>query len=155
MSRQPDRYTCAATLVHEVQHVKLSALLDLVTLTMPDDGQRFYAPWRPDPRPLAGLLQGAYAFLGVSGFWRRQREVADDSIRQRAEVEFVRWRAGAAQVIQTLRSSGRLTAAGQDFTGEMAQVLAAWRREPVSDEAVAAARREAELHLSTWQAENE
>jgi hypothetical protein len=32
-----------------------------------------YAPWRSGPRPLNGLLQGAYAFLGVSGFWRQQR----------------------------------------------------------------------------------
>jgi HEXXH motif-containing protein len=70
MSRQPDMYTCAETLVHETAHLKLCALLDLVTLTRPDDGQRYYAPWRTDPRPASGLLQGAYAFLAVGGFWR-------------------------------------------------------------------------------------
>ena len=73
MSRQPDKYTCAETLVHETQHLKLCALLDLVTLARPDDGRRYYAPWRPDPRPAGGLLQGAYAFLGVSGFVGRAR----------------------------------------------------------------------------------
>ena len=52
MSRQPDKYACAETLVHETQHLKLCALLDLVTLTRQDDGQRYYAPWRPDPRPV-------------------------------------------------------------------------------------------------------
>jgi hypothetical protein len=46
MSWQPDRCTCAETLVHETQHLKLCALLDLVTLVRPDDGRRYYAPWR-------------------------------------------------------------------------------------------------------------
>jgi HEXXH motif-containing protein len=40
MSAQPDKYACAETLVHEMEHLKLSALLDLVTMTFPDDGQR-------------------------------------------------------------------------------------------------------------------
>jgi HEXXH motif-containing protein len=155
MSRQPDRYTCAATLVHEVQHLKLSALLDLVTLTLPDDGRRFYAPWRTDPRPLSGLLQGAYAFLGVSAFWREKRQAADGAVRQRADAEFAKWRAGAARVAETLRSSGRLTAAGQDFVGEMARVLDRWQREPVSGEALGRACREAELHVARWETENE
>jgi HEXXH motif-containing protein len=46
--------------VHEVQHLKLAALLDIVTLTMPGEHDRYYAPWRDDPRPLSGLLQGTY-----------------------------------------------------------------------------------------------
>jgi HEXXH motif-containing protein len=155
MSDQPDRYTCAATLIHETQHLKLSALLDLVTLTLPDDGRRFYAPWRTDPRPVSSLLQGAYAFLGVSGFWRRQRQAADAAVRQRADAEFARWRAGAAQVVRTLRSSGRLTPAGEDFTREMAHLLDGWQREPVPTQALAVARREAELHLARWRLDNE
>ena len=156
MSAQPDLYTCAATLVHETQHLKLSALLDLVTLTLPDDGQRFYAPWRIDPRPASSLLQGAYAFLGVSGFWRRQRQSASDAaVRQRADAEFARWREGAAEVVRTLRSSGRLTPAGEDFTGEMAHLLDGWLREPVPAQALAAARHETELHRARWQLENE
>jgi uncharacterized protein len=155
MSAQPNPYTCAATLVHETQHLKLSALLDLVTLTLPDDGETFYAPWRPDPRPASSLLQGAYAFLGVSGFWRRQRQCADDAaVRQRADAEFARWRVAAAGVVRTLRSSGRLSVAGQDFTREMDQVLERWQREPVPTEALSAAQREAELHLTRWELEN-
>jgi len=39
-------------MVHEFQHSKL------------------WAPWRTDPRPLGGLLQGVYAFLGVADTWR-------------------------------------------------------------------------------------
>ena len=96
MSPPPDPLTCAVTLAHETQHLKLFALLDIVALTLPDDGRRYYAPWREDPRPVSGLLQGAYAFLGVSGFWRTQREIADGAARLEADTEFARWRAGAA-----------------------------------------------------------
>lgn len=154
MSVPADQYTGAETLAHEIQHLKLSALLDIVTLTLPDDGQRFYAPWRPDPRPIGGLLQGAYAFLGVSGFWRRQRRLADGALLLRAETEFARWRGAAAGVVNTLRSSGRLTPAGQDFAEGMAQTLDTWRAEPVGADALALARHEAELHLARWQLDN-
>lgn len=155
MSRPPDTYTCAETLVHETQHLKLCALLDLVTLTRPDDGQRYYAPWRPDPRPASGLLQGAYAFLGVSGFWREQRQHAPEpKIRQRAHAEFARWRDGAATVTETLLGSGQLTEAGRDFVTEMAGVLNAWRREPVPGEILSLARREADRHRAQWYADN-
>lgn len=155
MSRQPDEYACAETLVHETQHLKLCALLDLVTLTRPDDGQRYYAPWRTDPRPAGGLLQGAYAFLGVSGFWRQQRRAAPgQAVRQRAQTEFARWREGAAMVTRTLLDSGQLTERGQVFVTEMAGVLDEWQREPVPDDALVAARRMAGRHRSQWRADN-
>ena len=155
MSRQPDRYTCAETLVHETQHLKLCAVLDLVTLTRPDDGQRYYAPWRPDPRPASGLLQGAYAFLGVSGFWREQRETAPEpEVRQRGQAEFARWREGVATAADTLLLSGQLTSSGETFVETMAGVLDEWLREPVPDGTLAVARRKNERHLVQWRANN-
>jgi len=155
MSPPPDRYTCAETLVHETQHLKLCGLLDLVTLTRPDDGQRYYAPWRPDPRPASGLLQGAYAFLGVSGFWREQRQAAPEpEVRQRAEAEFARWRDGVAAVAATLLRSGQLTSSGETFVETLAGVLDEWLREPVPADALAVARRKSERHLAQWQANN-
>lgn len=155
MSRQPDKYACAETLVHETQHLKLSALLELVSLTVPDDGQRYYAPWRTDPRPASSLLQGAYAFLGVSGFWRGQQRVArEPAARQHAQAEFARWRDGAALAVDTLLGSGQLTALGQDFAAQMARVLGGWQREPVPDEALTLAHRDARRHLARWQSDN-
>ena len=155
MSRQPDRYTCAETLVHETQHLKLCALLDLVTLTRPDDGQRYYAPWRPDPRPASGLLQGAYAFLGVSGFWREQRRAAPEREGQPAGPGRVR------PLARRRRARGRDPAAqraahpgGQVFVGEMAEVLDAWRREPVPATARVVAQHMADRHLAQWHADN-
>jgi uncharacterized protein len=150
LSEPSDPCTLAVTLAHELQHLKLSALLDIVPLTQPDDGRRFYAPWRNDPRPLSGLLQGAYAFLGVSDFWRRQRHLERDDAVVRASAEFARWRSAAAQVVTTLMSSGQLTSAGADFVQGMAQVLGAWENDQVPEEARRLARHDAEEHLAAW-----
>ncbi len=144
--------TFAVTLAHEVQHLKLAALLDVFPLTLPDDGRRFYAPWREDPRPVSGLLQGAYAFLGVTGFWRRERHLNDGSDSLQAHVEFARWRTAALRAADTLRSSEMLTAAGQDFVRGMTQTLRSWQDEQVPTEAQTVARQEAERHLARWQA---
>ncbi|MBY8849736.1 hypothetical protein K7G98_15165 [Saccharothrix sp. MB29] len=62
----------AETLVHELQHSKLNAVLDLVTLHEEGDDKRHYAPWRDDPRPLTGVLHGLYAFVSVVEFWHGQ-----------------------------------------------------------------------------------
>jgi HEXXH motif-containing protein len=152
MSFPPDPVICAETLAHEIQHVKLSALMDIVTLAEPDDDRRYYAPWRDDPRPLGGLLQGAYAYLGVSGFWRRQRRFARGP--REPEAEFARWREATAGAVETLRSSGRLTPEGLDFVSGMAGTLAAWRAEPVPAYAQDQARSAAGAHLARWQSVN-
>jgi uncharacterized protein len=150
MSLPPDGVTGAEMLAHEVQHLKLTALLDIVTLTMPDDHHRYYAPWRDDPRPLSGLLQGTYAYLGITRFWRRQRRLAHTAAR--GDAEYARWRAVTQETVESLRSSGRLTSAGFDFVDGMARTLAAWQDEPVSARGRAEARRTAEQHRTRWQA---
>jgi uncharacterized protein len=154
MSEPPDQYECAVTLVHETQHLKLSALTDIMALTRPDNGLRLYAPWRPDPRPVSGLLQGTYAYLGVGRFWRQQRHVASGVPGLRAHIEFARWRAGAALAAKTLRSSGQLTEAGTDFVDGMARTLDSWQEEPVPAEAQARADYEAAVHLARWEQAN-
>lgn len=155
MSEPADPVSLAVTLTHEVQHMKLSAMLDMIPLTQPDDTAMYYAPWREDPRPASGLLQGAYAYLGVAGFWRRQRRLApvpgtvDD-----ANVEFARWRDAAALVTGTLLASGRLTSEGTRFVRTMAATLRAWLTEPVPDEAKRLAEKASELHTSRWRSQH-
>lgn len=154
MSTPPDGRWLACTLAHEVQHGKLNAILDVVTLLKPDESERpnrYYAPWRSDPRPLSGLLQGAYAFLGVAGFWRRQRAHEPDLW---PHSEFTRWREAAHTVTGTLLDSGLLTEEGERFVGAMRRTLTAWLSEPVPSAALESARRKAEAHLRTWQAVN-
>jgi HEXXH motif-containing protein len=154
MSLPTDGRALAETLAHEVQHVKLSALSDAVELTKPDDGSRFYAPWREDPRPADALLQGAYAYLGVTGFWLRQRLHEDDAARVQADMEYERWRVAAALATGMLRSSGRLTRQGSEFVQGMRRTLDSWRGEPVPDQARMLARQEAERHRRRWEAVN-
>ncbi|MER6947191.1 FxsB family cyclophane-forming radical SAM/SPASM peptide maturase [Nonomuraea sp. NPDC000554] len=154
LSTPPDAHEMAVTLTHETQHAKLSALLDIVPLTRPDDGSRYYAPWRDDPRPVPGLLQGAYAYLGVTDFWRRQRHHEDGAALIRASSEFARWREAARMVSGTILGSGGLTEPGEVFVGRMIEQLDAWAGEPVPDEATAMARQAAERHHALWQARN-
>jgi uncharacterized protein len=142
--------TGAETLAHEIQHLKLGAVQHIVTLAHSDDKNRYYAPWREDPRPLSGLLQGSYAYLGVTGFWRRERMSA--SHPPRADAEYARWREATAVGIETVISSGRLTSAGMEFTTGMRRALDPWRGENVPAHAQAEAGRAARAHLARWQA---
>jgi HEXXH motif-containing protein len=153
MSLPPDPVTGAETLVHETQHLKLAAIQQIVKLTQPDDGHRYYAPWRDDPRPLDGLLQGTYAYLGVTGFWRRQRRVPGG--QRNANAQYARWREATALGIETIRSTGRLTADGAAFIEEMAGTIDAWRADPVPAEANAEARKAARAHHARYLAAHE
>jgi HEXXH motif-containing protein len=150
LSVPPDECSLALTIAHEIQHAKLSALLDVVPMTFPDDGARYYAPWRDDPRPVSGLLQGAYAFLGVVAFWREQRLLASGEQVVLANAEFARWRAAVDLVIRTLAASGGLTAQGQTFVAGMARALAAFTGDRVPAEAEALALRAADEHRTLW-----
>jgi HEXXH motif-containing protein len=154
LSEPVDARTLSVTLVHEVQHLKLCALLDIVTLVQPDDGRRFYAPWRDDPRPASGLLQGAYAYLGVSRFWHRQRQLDHGDAGLRAHAEFTRWRTAALRVTDTLESAGVLTPLGAHFVQRMGQTLRTWQDEPVPRAAQELADGKSAQHLTRWQAVN-
>jgi uncharacterized protein len=154
MSLPSDALTAAVTLAHEVQHAKLTALLDQVTMTRHDDGRRFYAPWRSDPRPVSGLLQGAYAYLGVSGFWRRQRHVETGNRAILAHAEFARWCKAAEGVARTLRESGALTREGNTFVAGMLTTLQSWNAESVPLQALEIAKRNAAEHVRHWQLRN-
>ncbi|MES4904048.1 MULTISPECIES: HEXXH motif domain-containing protein [unclassified Streptomyces] len=129
-----DPATLAASLIHEAQHVKLSALLDLVPLMHGGTEESHYAPWRMDPRPLRGLLHGVYAFLGVTAFWQAYRHVAaDETTRTVAEFEFALRRAQTSHGLRTLRTHADLTDLGDRFLRGVEDRLAAWFTEPVSE----------------------
>jgi HEXXH motif-containing protein len=152
LSEPLDAVATAVSLTHELQHLKLFALLDMVTMLAPDDGSRYYAPWRPDPRPLGGLLQGAYAFLGVSGFWRKQRHKPGDD--GATHVEYAKWLAATSRVIATLNASGKLTEAGEEFVHGMARTAAGWCNDAVPEQARRQAEREAAEHEARWVNDN-
>ena len=147
----PDPVILAEILVHEFQHVKLCGLLDLVRLTQPCD-ELVYAPWRKDPRPASGLLQGVYAHLGIARFWNVQRhaETTPDEIF-RAEVMFERWRSTIGPSLATLVRTGCLTEDGLAFVSMLRDEGQRLESEPVPVGARAVATDVALDHWLTWQ----
>jgi uncharacterized protein len=141
----------ALLLIHEFQHVKLGAVLDMYDLCDPADQRLYYAPWRDDPRPLEPLLQGAYAHLGVTDYWRvRRGRLSGDAARD-ADERFVRWRMLTAEAIDTLAGSGSLTELGARFVAGMRATVESWLGEPVGDDAARAAARWAAERRATWE----
>ncbi|MBE1464409.1 HEXXH motif domain-containing protein [Kibdelosporangium phytohabitans] len=115
----------AEALVHELQHSKLNALLELVTLRVGDAGQRWYAPWRDDPRPLSGLLHGLYAFASVVEFWRLQRDQAGTAAyRREADYVFAHRRHQLRQAISAIESTPDLTEPGSRLVAEVSRRVA-------------------------------
>ncbi|GAA1859822.1 HEXXH motif domain-containing protein [Asanoa iriomotensis] len=103
----------ATTLVHEIQHSKLTAAMDIEPLCAMSGEAVHFAPWRSDPRPVAGLLQGVYAFLGVADTWRALYTGSDgfpEAARQFANV-----RADVRAAVEALVRSDELTPAGRRF----------------------------------------
>jgi HEXXH motif-containing protein len=145
----------ALALNHELQHQKLSALLDLVQLIRLTTDELFYAPWRKDPRPLPGLLQGTYAWLGVAAFWETHlsQALASDA-RAAAEFELALARRQVRQGLDTLARSGRLTPAGRRFVGSMRCRLDDLDRTPVSTGAQALADLAYLDHAISWRLRN-
>nr|WP_251692611.1 HEXXH motif domain-containing protein [Streptomyces sp. CHD11] len=152
VSRPSSALALAEALVHEFQHSKLAALIHLFPLLSDDRAERFYAPWRPDPRHLTGLLHGAYAFTGVAGFWRDR--LADPEYAGTAAYHFALRRTQSRLVVRTLLSSGRLTAAGRALVTGLARTLDGWLREPVPEPARTRARTAAALHRTEWRLRN-
>ncbi|MFG3281176.1 FxsB family cyclophane-forming radical SAM/SPASM peptide maturase [Streptomyces sp. NPDC048111] len=149
----PDRL--ALLMVHEFQHVKLAAVLDVVDLYDTADRGRYYAPWREDPRPIGGLLQGTYAHIAVTDFWRVRRETAPLAAeRDVAEAEFARWRRQTSEAVEVLLGSGSLTDLGRGFVTTMGGTVSAWQGETVSRAALTAAEDSARRHRAAWLARN-
>lgn len=117
--------TLALLLIHEFQHVKLGALLDIYDLHDPADARMFHAPWREDLRPLEGLLRGTYAHLAVTDFWRAGQHAADGPARETADDRFAYWREHTREATETLAGSGSLTPLGVRFVDQMHQSVGA------------------------------
>jgi HEXXH motif-containing protein len=113
----------AETLVHELQHSKLNALLSLIKLAEDDGRYRFYAPWREDPRPLTGILHGIYAFIAVVEFMLVQRHSASESDASDVEFTFARRRHQLRQTVDLLGSTRELTEQGRQLVAAVDQRL--------------------------------
>ncbi|MGW6466867.1 HEXXH motif domain-containing protein [Streptomyces rubiginosohelvolus] len=150
VAEPPNGAALAETMVHEFQHSKLGALLHLFAMLDDDRTEEHYAPWRPDPRHLPGLLHGAYAFVGVAGFWRdRIGDRAADPL-DLAPFRFALRRIQTRTVLRTLATRASLTGPGRRLVAGLTRTVDGWLREPVDGQAVARARAAAAGHRAEW-----
>jgi uncharacterized protein len=125
LPEDPD--TLCLLLLHEFQHVKLGAVLDLIDLYDRNDDRKYHAPWREDPRPLEGLLQGTYAHIAVADYWRRRSWQAEPETAAEAARQYDDWHPKTLTAVDTLAGSGALTGLGEQFVAGMGATLRSWR----------------------------
>lgn len=154
ISPPPDPVSLAVALVHEFQHTKLGGLLHLTTLCHEDEREHLYAPWRPDPRPLGGLVQGVYAFFGITEFWRRQRHEGAEWDRRIGDFEFAYARRQTWAGLYALARSRLLTDLGARFVNGLTARLRPWLAEPVRADSARAAWAAFADHRAGWRIRN-
>jgi HEXXH motif-containing protein len=154
LSLPPDPVAFAETMIHEFRHLALGAAEDIYALTAGDGNSLYYSPWRDDPRPLSGLLQGCYAFCGVGAFWRRERHLGTASQRRRAELVFALRRNQVHRAIEVLASSELLTDTGKAIVDAIGAQVTGWRSDCVSEQAASRACEISALHEMRWRIAN-
>ncbi|MDI6103337.1 HEXXH motif domain-containing protein [Actinoplanes sp. NEAU-A12] len=145
-----DEIDLAVSLVHEFQHIKLGGLLHLLPLISEEGEAVHHAPWREDPRPLGGLIQGVYAFFGISDFWRVYRYGVDGLYRRIADFEFAYAREQVREVLSTLRAAEGLTAVGRQLVAGLSDRVHSWRDELVEPVATESASIVCASHRAEW-----
>lgn len=111
----------AVILVHEFQHGKLGALLDLCDLVDLDSDTHIRVGWRPDPRPIEGVLQGIYAHAAVADVHRAR--INHDADAEPLFTKYYKWTADA---IAELRTTDALTPLGRDFLDRLESTMRGW-----------------------------
>ncbi|MGW4027792.1 HEXXH motif domain-containing protein [Streptomyces sp. NPDC004838] len=156
-SSVPESVTaCAATLVHELQHSKLSALMHLAPLHEPsasadEEAERlYYAPWRDDPRPLGGMLQGAYAFTALARFWLACAEDPDVPDSGHARFESALWLGQLGRVLPELSADPALTPLGRRALQDLRSAVADLGRRSGVGPQETLAHRMALDHRTSW-----
>lgn len=151
LSLPADDVQMALTLAHEVQHAKLSALMDLVPLVHQADSGTHYVPWRQNPRPLTALLQGLYAHVEIARFWQQHRTAGlGPAELWQANVEFAKWRRACTRVTDSVRGHPGLTYCGGFFVDGLINVLRTWQDDRIPVNAVVQADHELDNHQQEW-----
>jgi uncharacterized protein len=111
----------AVLLVHEFQHAKLGALLDLYDLYDRDSAARITVGWKPEPRPVEAALQGVYAHAAVADVWRLRA-----GTDPRAPELFAMYHRWTTDALAALRDTGALTPLGTDFVDRLGATVESW-----------------------------
>lgn len=145
-----DDVDLAVSLVHEFQHIKLGGLMHLLPMTDGDGEPVHHAPWRDDPRPLSGLVQGVYAFFGIADFWRARRRVSTAPYQRIADFEFAYARAQVAEALAELSGADGLTGVGRQLVSGLSARVRSWQEEIVDPLAAANAEILSAAHRAEW-----
>lgn len=105
-------------LIHENAHVKMRQIqaIDPLLLDPFDETLRISVPWRPDPRPIPGILEGLFVFSHVAEFdcqrwFSNPNDVSVERMNSRLK--------GLVHAIDCLQRHAKLTAGGVEFLAAM------------------------------------
>jgi HEXXH motif-containing protein len=120
MTLHPQRMTMVEATIHEFQHNKLHAELELDPLLHNAFHPLYSSPVRPDPRPLQGVLLAVHAFFPVARLYQLMRaaghEGTDRPDFERRYAQIVRGNHEGASV---LLEHAQPTAIGQGLIDEL------------------------------------
>jgi hypothetical protein len=124
MSRIDNPLIHAEDVVHEIQHHRLFLFAGEPHFkSWRDLGQHYVSPYRPDPRPLRGLIIGMHAFLSVNELKRRRMvergETSEQLVREMAEIHYKNLFA-----FRTILEHEEFGELGRDLFRQMARALA-------------------------------
>ena len=121
-----DPVQVADALCHEGSHTRLGLLLHLDPLLQDDGAAVHPSPWRQDPRPLKGLLNGVHAFVNVCEFYRR-RALKEPTLAAAADDVRELQRARVLQAWDYLEARADPTTLGQFVMDDLAAAVEALR----------------------------
>jgi HEXXH motif-containing protein len=150
LSWTPDASVMVEALVHEYHHQKLNTLLNIDPVVVgPSADAAYYSPWRPDARPLTGVLHGAYAFQAVLQFYKEMFEAEVPLLHETRVRQRMYLLKGQVQTaLNTLRDVAQLSPLGE------ALVEAMWEKIDKQDVALPSSERAVQRRIDDLQAEH-
>lgn len=120
MTLHPQLMTMVEATIHEFQHNKLHAMLELDPLLHNAFHPLYSSPVRPDPRPLQGVLLAIHAFLPIARLYQLMRDAGHEGTAspdfERRYAQIVAGNRAAAEV---LLEHGQPTRAGAGLLDEL------------------------------------
>ncbi|HEY8040569.1 MAG TPA: HEXXH motif-containing putative peptide modification protein [Polyangiaceae bacterium] len=118
LSLHPSPMTMVEALVHETQHSKMNALLELDDVLENAHEPLYRSPVRPDARPLHGVLLAVHAFVPVARLYERMLAAGDPRARG-SEARFRDVARINREGTAVLREHARPTPVGQGVMDEL------------------------------------
>lgn len=120
MTLHPQRMTMVEATIHEFQHNKLHAQLELDPLLRNAFHPLYSSPVRPDPRPLQGILLAVHAFFPVARLYQLMRAAKHEGTdRPDFERRYAQIVKGNHEGAAVLLEHGQATPIGQGLLDEI------------------------------------